>query len=81
MVLSYTMTAGRVEMDIFELRYNCTIIDLYDRSVIASITDSHITSDLAIRILQKALASQPQIKGELLLHSDQGKSLTTTMSN
>lgn len=34
-----------------EVRYNCTIIDLYDRSVIASITDSHITSDLAIRTL------------------------------
>ena len=27
-------------------RYNCTIIDLYDRSVIASITDRNITSDL-----------------------------------
>ena len=27
-------------------RYNCTIIDLYDRSVIASITDRKITSDL-----------------------------------
>ena len=26
-------------------RYNCTIIDLYDRSVIASITDRNITSD------------------------------------
>ena len=31
-----------------EVRYNCTIIDLYDRSVIASITDQHITSGLAI---------------------------------
>lgn len=34
-----------------EVRYNYTIIDLYDRSVIASITDRHITSDLAIRTL------------------------------
>ena len=32
-----------------EVRYNCTIIDLHDRSVIASITDRHVTSDLAIR--------------------------------
>ena len=32
-----------------EVRYNCTIIDLHDRSVIASITDRNITSDLAIR--------------------------------
>ena len=34
-------------------RYNCTIIDLHDRSVVASITDRRITSDLAIRTLQK----------------------------
>lgn len=60
-----------------EVRYNCTIIELYDRSVIASITDSHITSDLAIRTLQKALASQTQIKGELILHSDQGTQFTS----
>ena len=50
----------------------CTIIDLHDRSVVASITDRHITSDLAIRTLQKALDSQPAVKGELILHSDQG---------
>ena len=40
-----------------DVRYNCTILDLYDRSVIASITDRHITSDLAVRTLQKALDS------------------------
>ncbi len=40
-----------------EVRYNCTIIDLHDRSVVASITDCRITSDLAIRTLQKALDS------------------------
>ncbi len=55
-----------------DVRYNCAIIDLYDRSVVASITDRHITSDLAIRTLQKALESQHLSKGELLLHSDQG---------
>ena len=60
-----------------EVRYNCTIIDLHDRSVIASITDRHITSDLAIRTLQKALDSQPAIKGELILHSDQGSQYTS----
>ena len=32
-----------------EVRYNCSILDLYDRSIIASITDRHITSELAIR--------------------------------
>ena len=53
-----------------EVRYNCSIIDLYDRSVVASITDRQITSDLAIRVLQKALDSQPVPRGELILHSD-----------
>ena len=60
-----------------DVRYNCTIIDLHDRSVIASITDRHITSDLAIRTLQKALESQPAMKGELILHSDQGSQFTS----
>lgn len=60
-----------------EVRYNCTIIDLHDRSVIASITDRHITSDLAIQTLKKALDSQPAIQGELILHSDQGSQYTS----
>lgn len=60
-----------------EVRYNCTIIDLHDRSVIASITDKNITSDLAIRTLKKALESQPKINGELILHSDQGSQFTS----
>lgn len=64
-------------LDNHEVRYNCTIIDLHDRSVIASITDRHITSDLAIRTLQKALNSQPQINGKLILHSDQGSQYTS----
>ena len=59
------------------VRYNCTIIDLYDRSVVASVTDRRITSDLAIRTLQKALDSQPALKGELILHSDQGAQNTS----
>lgn len=31
-----------------EVRYNYSIADLYDRSVIASVTDRQITSGLAI---------------------------------
>ena len=58
-------------------RYNCTIIDLHDRSVIASITDKHITADLAKRTLEKALKSQPSINGKLILHSDQGSQYTS----
>ena len=60
-----------------EVHYNCTIIDLHDRSVVASITDQHITSDLAIRTLKKALESQPSLKGKLILHSDQGSQFTS----
>lgn len=60
-----------------EVRYNCSIVDLYDRSVIASVTDRQITSDLAIQTLKKALESQPQIKGELILHSDHGSQYTS----
>ena len=60
-----------------DVRYNCTIIDLYDRSVVASITDQHITSDLAIRTLRKALESQRRGKDGLILHSDQGSQYTS----
>ena len=45
--------------------------------MIASITDRHITSDLAIRTLQKAMDSQPVIKDGLILHSDQGSQYTS----
>ena len=58
-------------------RYNCTILDLHDRSVIASITDRNITADLAVRTLRKAIDSQPEIKGVLILHSDQGSQFTS----
>ena len=58
-------------------RYNCTILDLHDRSVVASITDRRITADLAIRTLRKAIESQPTIKGVLILHSDQGSQYTS----
>ena len=52
-------------------------MDLHDRSIVASITDKQITSDLAIRTLKKALESQKTIKGNLILHSDQGSQYTS----
>lgn len=59
-------------------RYNCTIIDLHDRSVIASITARNITADLAKRTLEKAIHSQPGIDlSKLLVHSDQGSQYTS----
>lgn len=60
-----------------EKSYNCTIIDLHDRSVVASITDRRMTADLAIRTLMKAIESQSAIKGVLILHSDQGSQFTS----
>jgi len=53
-----------------DARHNYSIVGLHDRSIVASITDQHITSGLAIQTLQKALDSQPTIKGKLILHSD-----------
>ncbi len=59
-------------------RYNCSIIDLHDRSLIASITDRHITADLAKRTLQKAIDSQSGMDvDKLILHSDQGSQYTS----
>lgn len=58
-------------------RYNCAVLDLHDRSVVASITDKSITSDLAIRTVKKALETQPAITGHLILHSDQGTQYTS----
>jgi putative transposase len=65
-----------------DVRYNCTIIDLYDRSVVASITERHITSDLAVRTVKKALRTLPKrlrkkILKHLILHSDQGSQYTS----
>ena len=60
-----------------DVRYNCTIIDLHDRSVVASVTDRRITSDLAVRTLQKALDSQRGSRKELILHSGQGSQYTS----
>lgn len=59
-------------------RYNCTIIDLHDRSVVASITDQNITANLAKRTLEKAIESQFGIElNNLMLHSDQGSQYTS----
>lgn len=68
-------------------RYNCSIIDLYDRSIVASITGKHITATLAKETLQKAIDSKPgiiqdglcytQIKGAgILLRSSQNTVLS-----
>jgi Transposase and inactivated derivatives len=58
-------------------RYNCSVLDLHDRSIVASITDRNITSELAVRTVKRALESQPEIKEGLILHSDQGSQFSS----
>ena len=53
-----------------KFRYNCSIIDLFDRSAIASTNGDHINSQLAIDTLQKALDQEKH--PHIILHSDQG---------
>ena len=58
------------------VRYNCTIIDLYDRSVVASMNSSLLNTELAINTLRRAIATHDIPKG-LILHSDQGCQFTS----
>ena len=53
-------------------RYNCSILDLYNRSIVSSITAREMTSDLAIKALEKALRKVKKIRNKIILHSDQG---------
>lgn len=52
--------------------YNWTIIDLYNRSVVASINGKFITSGLAKECMKKALKQQ-KLKKSFILQSDQGR--------
>lgn len=52
-------------------RYNCSIIDLYDRSIVATLNGKSITASLAINTVKIALV-RSNISGGLILHSDQG---------
>ena len=53
-------------------RYNCSILDLYDRSIVASITAREMTSELAIKTLEKGLRKVKKIRNKIILHSNQG---------
>lgn len=59
------------------MRYNCSIIDLYDRSVVAGENSSFIMSAPAVRTLEKALSSAKAIPQNLILHSNQGSQFTS----
>lgn len=59
------------------VRYNCSIIDLYARSVVASSNSRWITSKLAISTIEKALRATNADSTSLILHSDQGSQFTS----
>jgi len=52
-------------------RYNCSIIDLYDRSIVASLNSKWIDAKLAVKTMEIALASNNTTE-DLVLHTDQG---------
>ncbi len=59
-----------------KFRYNCTIMDLFDRSAIASVNSDYINTELAIETLTEALKKEKPSNG-ILLHSDQGVQYTS----
>lgn len=59
-----------------KMRYNCTVIDLYDRSAAASLDSSYINAELAIETLKRTIKNEKPGAG-LLLHSDQGCQFTS----
>jgi len=59
-----------------KMMYNCCILDLHDRSVMASKSSVNITADLAIETLNEAIQTHKPSEG-LILHSDQGSQYTS----
>ena len=59
-----------------EKHYNCSILDLYDRSVVASICADKIDATLAINTLKKAL-KQEKFPKNIIFHTDQGSQFTS----
>ena len=57
-------------------RYNCTIIDLYDRRVVASVCGKRIDAQLAIDTLSEAIKRCDGETG-MILHSDRGSQFTS----
>lgn len=58
------------------MRYNCSILGLFDRSVVASVNGASINTELAQKALGEALKSEKPQEG-LVLHSGQGCPFTS----
>ena len=74
--LIWCMDFTYIRMGNGKMRYNCSILDLYDRSVVASLNSDYINTELAKATLEKALLAEKPAKG-LILHSDQGCQFTS----
>ena len=59
-----------------KMRYNCSILDVYDRSIVASVNGISIHTELEKNALEKVLKSEKPRKG-LILHSNQGCQFTS----
>lgn len=59
-----------------KMRYNCTILDLYDRCIVASLNSNYMNTELAIDTLKRAIKNEKPDAG-LILHSDQGCQFTS----
>ncbi len=58
------------------MEYNCSIIDLADRSCVATMTGDKIDAELAISTLKQALENRKHPRN-IVLHSDQGSQYTS----
>nr|WP_093426701.1 IS3 family transposase [Hathewaya proteolytica] len=58
-------------------RYNCSILDLYDRSIVSTLNSKEINAELAINTLKTALKKVGKISNKIILHSDQGRQYTS----
>lgn len=57
------------------MRYNCSIIDLFNRGIVASLNGKEMSAELAVKTLKKAIRNKRQ--NELIIHSDQGSQFTS----
>ena len=57
-------------------RYNCTIIDLYSREVVASVSGSRINTELAKEAVKTAIRRCGKNE-DLILHSDRGSQFSS----
>lgn len=58
-------------------RYNCSILDLYDRLIVTTLNGPKITAELAINSLKTALYKVGKINNKIIIHSDQGRQYTS----